>query len=288
MTSLADVTLGHIVDLIAEAVVARLEARPLERDFGTPQEKFDQNLEVANNAAASVPEPSGLDEFVPATPPVKPQINLANSSKDKRVAELAKETIVSLRKLIAAAENKMSSDYTTMKKPALVNYIADFEALTGHRVDEVPEDEAEPEVPDDTSVESEPEDDADEEVDLDRDSAIALGANDLGELKSIAIDAGVDAADLKGLDVHAIVDLLFGSEDDEDAAEEPASAEADESEDEEAVVSLEDIPALLPEMSLAELKELADQLEVEYTRKDTLDTLSEKITVAVDAALEEE
>lgn len=97
---------------------------------------------------------------------------------------------------------------------------------------------------DDEDVEDE-DDEAEEEDGWTREALEGMG---LREVKKHAREAGYSTADLKGLDVDAVVDLLVGEEDDDE----------DDAEEDEEELTEDD----LREMSLAELKKLAKENKV--------------------------
>src|SRR5690606_28597696 len=167
----------------------------------------------------------------------------------------------------------------------------DFELLIGHTLQEELDEQLKSkglkvapspeEIPDDdTPVDDEPDDD-DSESPLTREGALEL---DLATLKKIAIENDIPAADLKGLDVEAVVDLLYGVESDEDMVdgevekEDGSDAEgSDEGEDGDPSLANE-----LQQMSIAELRGVANEaaeqgISIEYDRSTSREELIEKL-----------
>ena len=122
-------------------------------------------------------------------------------------------------------------------------------------------------------------DDEDDEDDEDVDGAYTrdeLEAMGLRELKAIAKESGWSVADLKGLDVDALVDLLLGEgQEDVDVDEE------DDSVDDEDALTEDDIRA----MSLAEVKGLAKEMGVRAKPGTSKDDI---IDLILDAASEDQ
>ena len=198
--------------------------------------------------------------------------------KRKRVAELSKINIRTLRNNISAAEDEPKEKYDKYSKEQLIEYIINFEALIGRTIEAhltrgnlgASPDEVEDDT--DLSPEDEPEDDTDL-GELSREDAEKLN---LKELKAYAVSQGVPEADLRGLDIDAVLDLLFKSE---------AATEAPEGSEDEATldITVEEIKA----MSLGELKKLADELidmgaEINYDRSITTSDLLAKILELVE------
>lgn len=263
------ITLEEFAKLVAKEVLA-LQA---QQDWPIVE---DDPLTI------TTPQPSAETLVVPS-----------NSYKDIRIGKLNAMDIRSLRKLIAQAEGKDISNYAQTNKKELVEYVFKFETILGRTCEaeivlqnnaklndvETDTDFSIPEAEDDT-----------EEGELTREQAEGL---DLAELKSYAVSHDVPEDDLKGLDVEAVVDLLFGANE----AEEPVQSQpvvpetkvandsVDEDDEEFVELSEEEIEA----MSIGELKDLAKELNddganITVTRtsdrltliKDILDNLSEE------------
>ena len=119
----------------------------------------------------------------------------------------------------------------------------------GHFADDEDEDEDAEEVDED-----EDEEDEDEEGgEYDRDD---LAEMSLKELRDLAKEEGYSAADVRGKDQDALIDLILG-ETDEDEEDEDAE---DEEDDEEETEELDE--DALKAMSLTELRSLAKELEI--------------------------
>lgn len=125
---------------------------------------------------------------------------------------------------------------------------------------------------DEEAAEDDDEEVEDEVAEVTREDLEDLG---LREIKKIARDSGWSAADLKGLDVDAIIDLILGEEDLDDDEDE------DEDEDEEGELTEEEVRA----MSLAEVKSLAKEMGVRVKPGTSKDDI---IDMILDTAVEEE
>lgn len=124
----------------------------------------------------------------------------------------------------------------------------------------------------DEDVDDEDVDDEDlEDEDLEEDEGWtreALEGMGLREVKKHAREAGYSTADLKGLDVDAVVDLLVGEEDEDE----------DDVDDDEEELTEDD----LREMSLAELKKLAKENKVRIKPGTSKDDIIDLILDAAD------
>lgn len=130
----------------------------------------------------------------------------------------------------------------------LVDAIISEEFPDADEADEA-EDEDEDEADDDEDEDDEDDEDEDEET-LTREDLEGLN---LRELKAKAKEAGYATADLKGLDQDGIIDLLVGDAESED------EDEAEEEEESEWYTE-----AQLKAMTIAELRALADEYEVDH------------------------
>lgn len=159
----------------------------------------------------------------------------------------AGEGIKSLRTL---AQEVLGEDAPT-KKAEILEALAEL-VEEDEEEDEDDEDEVEEvEEDDEADEDDEDEDDEDEEEGYDRDELEEL---DLKALRKIAKEEGHSAADYKGMDQDALIDLILGEEEAEDE---------DEDEDEEVEELDEDA---LNEMSQKELLGLAKELGVKVPK----------------------
>lgn len=126
---------------------------------------------------------------------------------------------------------------------------------------------------DEPDEDDEDEDEADDEGD-DSYSREELEEMNLRELRALAKETGYTAADIKGLDQDALIDLLLG-EDDEEYEEEAEEPEEDEDEGDESEEELTEDD--LRKMDLTELKEVAAELGVKVTRTMKKDAIVEAI-----------
>lgn len=145
---------------------------------------------------------------------------------------------------------------------------------------------------------SEPEDD-DEDIDEDDEDESDDGESDywtrdqldgksLAELKQIAKDLEWTAADIKGLDVDGLIDLIVGEsdededEDEEDDSEDLSDDDSDEDEDSDDSDLTEDD---LRSMSLTEVKKVARELGVRFKPGTSKDDI---VDLILDAAAEDD
>lgn len=187
-------------------------------------------------------------------PPVK--VSVASHDYDARRVVISKEDVRTLRKKFATVEQVEPSTFATLTKKDLVDKIVAFEQLTGRTIDE--EIERLSDIPDDTDIGEVDAEDDDEPVELTRESMLEL---DLPKLREIAADQGIDPEKLTGLDVEAVVAVIYGDE----------VPEQDEESDSYTKDEIEG-------MSLAELKRLADDLidqgaPISYDRSTDRDVL---------------
>jgi hypothetical protein len=221
-----------VTDVIADKVAERL------KDSGQSWPNIEiPNLETKGIPVEELIEAAEQEEREDRAEPV--QVKISDKDGDARRVALGREDVRTLRKKFATVEGVDASTYATWKKPDLVNKIVDFEQLVGRTIDD--ELDRLSDIPDDTDL-SEPEaEDDDETVELTRESMLEL---DLPKLREIAADQGV-TADLAGLDVEAVVAVIYGDD----------VPEADESDEDEGYTADE-----VRAMSLAELKRLAAEV----------------------------
>jgi len=122
---------------------------------------------------------------------------------------------------------------------------------------------------DEDEAEDDDEEDDDDEEKEEGDSRESLSGLNLRELKAKAKEAGYATSDLKNMDQDAIIDLLLDEAEDEDADEEEPEDEDDESDeaaDDEEEADEEEwySEAQLKAMSIKELRDLADEYEIEH------------------------
>jgi len=280
---LVDELSEHIADKVAAKVIAAIKAD--RGDWPAVETKVDEidAMPLVTNDSSSVDESTIAKGEVDASEIVKPTEEEMTAHSDRK-SELSSRRIDRLRREAAAVgvldDSHNLNDYQNIDKAELVDAMVTFETIVGKTVDEmmgnvkkVEKVEEEPEeVPDDTDLETpEPADD-EEDQELTREVALTL---DVATLKSIAIDNDIPASELKGLDVEALVDLLLPEE---PAAEPEAESNEEEDSDDEGGWTKEEIEGA----SLAELKELAEQLneqgaEIEVTRSTTQEELAAEI-----------
>ena len=283
LTMLVDELSEHIADKVAAKVIAAIKAD--RGDWPAVETKVDEidAMPLVTNDSSSVDESTIAKGEVDASEIVKPTEEEMTAHSDRK-SELSSRRIDRLRREAAAVgvldDSHNLNDYQNIDKAELVDAMVTFETIVGKTVDEmmgnvkkVEKVEEEPEeVPDDTDLETpEPADD-EEDQELTREVALTL---DVATLKSIAIDNDIPASELKGLDVEALVDLLLPEE---PAAEPEAESNEEEDSDDEGGWTKEEIEGA----SLAELKELAEQLneqgaEIEVTRSTTQEELAAEI-----------
>lgn len=129
--------------------------------------------------------------------------------------------------------------------------------------------------------ESDDEDDSEEEADYwTRDQ---LEGKSLSELKTIAKELEWTAADMKGLDVDGLIDLITGDYDeDEDEAEDDSDDDTDDdSDDDDNPLTEEDLRS----MSLTEVKKVARELGVRFKPGTSKDDI---VDLILDAAAEDD
>lgn len=176
---------------------------------------------------------------------------------------------MAIKDLRALAKDYLGDDAPTKKADIL-------EALEDYFVDDEEEDEDDEDEEDVEDVEDEDEDE--EEGEYDRDE---LAEMSLKDLRALAKEEGHSAADYRGLDQDALIDLIMG-EDDEDEDDE------DEEEDEEVEELDEDA---LKAMTHKELTALAKELEIKVPTKLKKDTKANKtalVNLILDSGEDEE
>lgn len=132
--------------------------------------------------------------------------------------------------------------------------------------DEDSEDEDDEEADEDDEEEEEEDDDEGDEYTREE-----LEEMSLRDLRALAKESGYSAADVKGLDQDAIIDLMLGE--DEEADEDEEEPEEDEESEDGEELTEDD----LRKMSLAELKEVASDIEIDVPRGIKKDALVELI-----------
>lgn len=181
----------------------------------------------------------------------------------------------------------------TIKKAEIIDALASDE---GEDEDEAEEDDEDEEYEEDEDADDDEESDEDEEGDEEDDEEEGYTREELEDmtlrdLRALAREY-YDAADVKGLDQDALIDLLLGDdEEDEDADEaddEDEDYEEDESEDEgdedeeeedgEEELTEDD----LRKMSLAELKEVAGDIGITIPKSVKKDALVDLILESAD------
>lgn len=244
----------EFAELVAQKVIQKLRTEQVRGGWPEVETKdLRPELPVDNDeAVAADPE---TPEDIPTPAP-----KLANTNEDKRRSVLSGTNIRTLRNKIAAAEKKSAEDYSHLSKDKLVAYIVDFENLIGHTLEEEIDKqliaaglkvERSDDVEDDNDLsESEPEDDTDP-GELTRDQAERL---DLPAVKKLAVAQGASESDLEGLDVMAVVNLLFGKIEVPEDDTEPEDDTDDELPG----------PDEINKMSIGELKSLIETLNTDY------------------------
>lgn len=180
----------------------------------------------------------------------------ATDPRAEREAELQGKTVKALRKICLDLDFE-DEDVADAEKADLIDAILQ---------EEFPDD-AEAEAEDD---EDEVEDEDEEEDEEDEDSEEGeeaytreeLEGMNLRELKALAKEAGYAAADLKGLDQDAVVDLLLEESEEDEDEEEEEEDEEDESDEDEDAYTEEDLQG----MSATELRALAKEWEIKIPR----------------------
>jgi Rho termination factor, N-terminal domain len=190
----------------------------------------------------------------------KAEKEAAKSGLDR--ASLSKKTVAQLRK-IAIQEGYDDEDVADADKDDLIDALASDDASDEDAEDDEDGDvEAEdldtPDIEADEDAEDEGEDDEEEAGEDDEYTRDELEEMSMKELKDIAKEMGYTAADVRGKDVDALVDLLLGEDDSGEDSEDEADEDAEGEDDEDALTEDD-----LAEMSLEELKELAEEYEIE-------------------------
>lgn len=259
------------VERVAAVVAARLQASAKAEDWpriDTPLGPSPSNPCVTVDMDQQAQEfldraQASLDHFGDNLADADPK--LGNKMADRK-EELKYEDVRTLRKKVAKVENKLPSDYT-LSKEELIDHIVRLEAILGRTLDEELFRSA-GEIPDDTKLdEPEPNDDSEVEP-LTKDVAELM---DLKDLKRYAISQDIDPADLVGLDVEAVVDLLFGKSV-QAAQPEPIDKVENNTETEEIIVD-EDY---IKNASIGELKSLAIEFERDYKIHIQYDNLTKR------------
>lgn len=148
----------------------------------------------------------------------------------------------------------------------------------------------EPEDDDDDDIDEDEEDESYDDEDGDYWTRDQLEGKSLAELKQIARDLEWTAADIKGLDVDALIDLIVGDVDDEDDAdyededdsdEVESDDDADDSDEDDSELSEDDLRA----MSLTEVKNIAREMGVRFKPGTSKDDI---VDLILDAAAEDD
>lgn len=203
----ADELLNALADLVAERVVQKLQD---STGASWPNTNNDPGDEVVKPKEPELIE--GLDAR---------RMNFWNG-----------KTAQTIRDHLAAFEQEGIAKYNAMNKAKLVKYIAGLEAVTGKDLwSYTPEPE-----PADEVVQPEPEPEDEEGV-----TKEDLLRMDLSELKEIAVEEGIPEDKLAGLDVDAVVDMIWDLPEDDVLTQEAVM-----------------------DMDIESLKELAKQNNVEY------------------------
>lgn len=236
----AEEILDYLIDAIASRVVAKLREAdgsswPDTEPAVADTKKFERTIDrlKADSGTSGAEDPG--DAIVTPTPePEEP------SRMQVRTEHWMSVDVRKLRKLLMAFEDQPAEYYKDKSKADLADYAARLEALTGKDLDvqsseeeDTQEDLPEPVVADE--VESPDDNGGDTSEDLTYEEALKL---DLDELKQIALNSGFSSDELKGLDVDAVVDLLF---------------------EEDKELGIDD----LLNMDMGELAKIADELQVD-------------------------
>jgi hypothetical protein len=145
--------------------------------------------------------------------------------------------------------------------------------------DEAEEEEIEEDEDDDEEIEEDEDDDEEEDEEEEGLTRADLEEKTLRELRTLARGEGHTAADIKGLDQDALIDLLLEEEEEEEE-------EADEVEDEDEEVEID--RETLEAMTDAELKSIVSQFDIKLPRKATRKTIITTILDAAESADEDE
>ena len=239
-------------DLLADKVAERLK--------GNDWPAADKTEDVFVELVTSQPEKDEREEPI--------SVPIVNHDWDNRRVQLGKTDVRSLRKLLNQAGAGAPEEFSSLSKQQVLDKAIDYEKLIGHTLEE--EIEKRSAVPDDNDL-SEPEaEDDDSVVELTREFALEL---DLPKLREIAAEQGKTEEDWAGLDVEAVVALIFGDD----------LPESEPEDDEDEGYTEEEIRA----MSIAELKAIATQVQkeygiaVEYDRNTDRDELANRIIKAL-------
>lgn len=277
-----DEVVSFLADEIATRVVSKIrEDRLLNRTdthvFTPATEETKRIQEKFGTAVVGVQHP---EQPLIDIPPNKEDERLDKKGipevtyKDKRVAELMGQNIRTLKNKVSAVEDEPKEKYDSFSKTELVEYIFNLETIMGRTIEaqlslEDKNDDAE-----DTDEEDLP-DDNESDV-LTREQAEKLN---LKSLKEYALrQPGVTQADLRGLDIEAVLDLLYNSE-----------GPTEEPEDSDEEVTLELTIDEIKQMNLGQLKKLADELnEMGATINYTRSTISGELLEMILDCLEEE
>lgn len=249
-----NITLDELLDTLADKVAERLGSIASN---GTAPDAAP----AKKKAAKAEPEPEDDEDD-------DTESDEGTSQEDRR-AELTAMRITSLRK-IAKDLGFPADDVAAADKETLVESIVDDEFGDGDDADDddadddgddaddtdddesEDEDEEEDDEPDDDEEDDDEDDEGDGDDDYTRED---LEGMSLKELKALGKEAGYTAADFKGLDQDAIVDMMLG--------EDPDVDDEDEDDDEDGY-SEEELLA----MNLRELKSLAKEWDVKIPTKD--------------------
>lgn len=189
-------------------------------------------------------------------------------------ASLSAMSIKGLRAL-AVEEGYADEDVADASKSDLLDALYEEYGLNGDKKDDDADEDTEDEADEDTESEEDDEDEADEEEDEDGTySKEDLEAMSLAELKALAKESEYTAADIRGLDHDALVDLLLGEDEDEEEAEEDEAEPEGDEED----LTEDDLKA----MSLADLKALAKEYDIRLRAGMKKDDIVEAILDAGD------
>lgn len=263
---------NDLADAFADLVAAKVVARLSENDWPKVTSVSGAGVTTIGGKNTSNSSNSNYSFTMPVAEKKEERDEPAKVVivKDERIDVLSRRDVRTLRKQFGRVDPDNAEAATTMKKPDLVRKIADFEALTGKTIEEHLK-EIEAAIPDDT--EDEVVEAADDESDEPLTREMALGL-DLSTLKAMAHGEDIPEAKLKGLDVEAVVELIYGPEEVDETV--PDDTDTDD-------LTVDDIK----EMSIGELRELADDLvdqgaELEYDRNTSQPDLLAKILELVE------
>ncbi|AKL88353.1 hypothetical protein BH789_gp072 [Gordonia phage GMA6] len=187
-------------------------------------------------------------------------------------AALKTMPLAKLREL-AIAEGYEEDEVSEAKKPELIEALLDDDESEEPEDEDAEDDESEDEDEGDEEDEDEEgEVDEDEELEAEREELMGLS---LAKLRKTARDDyNATPAELKGLDKEGIVDLILGAEEEDDS---DVGIDEESDEDEDGYTEDE-----LDGMELAELREVLDEWEVDYSPKARKATLIKLILEAQD------